>query len=51
MDVMVTGKLDRDLIGVFVNWGGYQQLNCTQNGSDPIVKMRGEPMVLVRFKL
>lgn len=52
MDVLMTVKLPDDIIGIYISWGGYRELNCSaQNNTDPIIKMRGEPTVLVRLDL
>lgn len=49
MDVLMTVRLDK-LIGIYISWGGYKNLNCSViNDTEPILKMRGEPTVLVKF--
>lgn len=45
MDVIFTVKLEGDMIGVFINWGGSDYLNCSSNDTTPI-KMIGEPLAL-----
>lgn len=46
MDVMFTVKLDDRKVGVYINYGGSDHLNCTSNDTEPIITMRGEPMAL-----
>lgn len=51
MDVMFTVKMREDdesnqEIGIFINWGGSDYINCTKNDSDPIIRMIGEPLAL-----
>lgn len=46
MDAMFTVKLDDNKIGVYINYGGSNHINCTSNGTDPIIKMTGEPLAL-----
>lgn len=46
MDVMFTSKVDDKKVGVFINWGGSDHINCTANGTDPIVTLLGEPLAL-----
>lgn len=46
MDVMFTVKLDGDEVGVYVNYGGSNHINCTANETEPIIKMIGEPLAL-----
>lgn len=36
MDVMFTVRLEGDKIGVFINWGGSDHLNCSSNDTEPI---------------
>lgn len=45
MDVMFTVKLDDEKVGVFINWGESDKLNCSANDTEPIV-MLGEPLAL-----
>lgn len=45
MDVMFTIKLEGEKVGVFINWGGSDNLNCSSNDSLPI-EMLGEPLAL-----
>lgn len=46
MDMMFTVKLDKDKIGVYINYGGSDHLNCTGNDTDPVITMLGEPLAL-----
>lgn len=45
MDVMFTVKLEDEKVGVFISWGGSDNLNCSGNDTEPIV-MLGEPLAL-----
>lgn len=46
MDLMITVKDKDDLLHVYVNWGGSEYLNCTDENVDPLIKVRGEPVAL-----
>lgn len=46
MDVMFTVKLDDDKIGVYINWGGSDHMNCTLNDTKPVITMTGEPLAI-----
>lgn len=47
MDVLFTARLDDDIVGVYINWGGSSYINCTTNNkTNPIIKMKGEPIAL-----
>lgn len=46
MDMMVTVDLGGDKIGVFINWGGSNHLNCSEPNAEPYVTMKGEPLAL-----
>lgn len=47
MDVMITYKISGDnKIGVMINWGGSDHLNCSSNDTEPLIKMTGEPLAL-----
>lgn len=46
MDLLITTKTNKDdVLGIYINWGGSDYLNCT-DGKEPIIKMRGEPVAL-----
>lgn len=46
MDVMITYKMGGDKVGVMINWGGSDHLNCSSNDTEPLIKMTGEPLAL-----
>lgn len=46
MDVMHTVKIGEDKIGVYINWGGSDHLNCSANDTEPLIRMIGEPLAL-----
>lgn len=46
MDLMITTRMDRDILGVYINWGGSDYLNCTDESQNPLIRMRGEPVAL-----
>lgn len=46
MDLMITVKDKDDLLNVYVNWGGSEYVNCTDENVDPLIKVRGEPVAL-----
>jgi integrin alpha FG-GAP repeat containing protein 1 len=46
MDVMFTSRIDENKVGVYINYGGSDHLNCTQNDTAPIIEMRGEPLAI-----
>lgn len=46
MDMMVTVDMGDDTIGVFINWGGSNHLNCSEPDAKPYVIMKGEPLAL-----
>lgn len=45
MDVMFTARIDKEKVGVYINWGGSDHMNCTSNDTQPLV-MTGEPLAL-----
>lgn len=46
MDLMITTKgKDDDKLHVYINWGGSEYLNCTDE-KEPLIKMLGEPVAL-----
>lgn len=46
MDLLITTKTNkRDVLGIYVNWGGSEYLNCTDE-KNPIIQMIGEPVAL-----
>lgn len=47
MDVMFTVKLGDDgHVGVYINYGESDQMNCTSNGTKPLIEMLGEPLAI-----
>ncbi len=47
MDVLFTAKLEDDIVGVYINWGGSNYINCTTSTrANPIIKLKGEPIAL-----
>lgn len=49
MDLMITTRIDSaklDTLGVYINWGGSDYLNCTDETLPPLIRMRGEPVAL-----
>lgn len=46
MDMMVTVDLGDEKIGVYINWGGSNHLNCSEPDALPYVTMKGEPLAL-----
>lgn len=47
MDVLMTVRTtDPNILAVYVNWGDSDKLNCTREGSEPLFRMRGEPVAL-----
>lgn len=49
MDVMFTVALttgDRNRLGVYINWGGADSLNCTSEDAPPLIEITGEPVAL-----
>lgn len=48
MDLMIVTKQknDSDNRYVYINWGGSEYLNCTDESSDALIKMHGEPVAL-----
>lgn len=46
MDVLITAKIPgTNKLGVYINWGGSDYLNCTQE-TEPILVVTGEPVAL-----
>lgn len=46
MDLLITTKTKKpDILGIYINWGGSEYLNCT-DGKQPIIEMVGEPVAL-----
>lgn len=46
MDLLITTKTNKnDVLGIYINWGGSEYLNCTDE-KQPIIEMRGEPVAL-----
>lgn len=52
MDVLITARRnghdtdDERILSVYINWGGSDQLNCTDETAAPVLRMRGEPVAL-----
>ncbi|CAO1393036.1 unnamed protein product [Diamesa serratosioi] len=46
MDVMFTVKVNESSVGIFINYGGSDYMNCTKNDTQPIIVMLGEPLAL-----
>lgn len=52
MDLMITTRRNSDhyehknSLDVYINWGGVDYLNCTDEHQDPLIRMRGEPVAL-----
>lgn len=46
MDLMITTRMDHEILGVYINWGGSEYLNCTDETKSPLIKVRGEPVAL-----
>lgn len=47
MDVLITTKTQNPLeLGVYINWGMSDALNCTDETKQPIIQMKGEPVAL-----
>lgn len=47
MDIMFTAKLNEEgKVGVFVNYGESDKMNCTVNGTEPLIEMLGEPLAM-----
>ncbi|XP_055530629.1 T-cell immunomodulatory protein [Wyeomyia smithii] len=46
MDVMFTVKHDEEHQAVYINWGGSEYMNCTQEDEEPLIVMRGQPLAL-----
>ena len=42
---MFTSRIDDKKVGIYVNFGGSDQINCT-SGTEPIVTMLGEPLAM-----
>lgn len=46
MDLLITTKTSRtDVLGIYINWGGSDYLNCTDE-KQPLIEMIGEPVAL-----
>lgn len=47
MDLLITTRTEHpDVLGVYINWGGSDYINCTDESSAPLLRMRGEPVAL-----
>lgn len=48
MDLLITCKSNTNssLLDVYINWGGLDTLNCTDENSEPLFRMIGEPVAL-----
>lgn len=46
MDLLITTKTSKtDVLAIYINWGGSDILNCTDE-NQPVIKMIGEPVAL-----
>ncbi len=46
MDLLITTKTSKaDVLGIYINWGGLDRLNCSVD-KEPIIEMIGEPVAL-----
>lgn len=46
MDLLITTKTSKtDVLGIYINWGGSEYLNCTDE-KQPLIEMIGEPVAL-----
>lgn len=46
MDLLITTKTDSPgVLGIYINWGGSEYLNCTET-TKPLIEMIGEPVAL-----
>lgn len=50
MDVLFTARLtnttDDNRVGVYINWGGADTMNCSSENVPPLIVITGEPMAL-----
>lgn len=48
MDLLITSRsnVSDDLLEVYINWGGSDVLNCTDENEEPLLRMIGEPVAL-----
>jgi len=47
MDLLITTKTDKPgVLGIHINWGGSEYLNCTADEQKPLIEMIGEPVAL-----
>lgn len=47
MDLLITSNhTSNGLLAVYINWGGSDTLNCTDENADPLFWMTGEPVAL-----
>lgn len=47
MDLLITTRTEHpDVLGVYINWGGSDYVNCTDEANAPLLRMRGEPVAL-----
>lgn len=49
MDVLFTVRMsnvadDRNRLGVYINWGGADTMNCTSENIPPLIEITGEPL-------
>ncbi|XP_055614455.1 T-cell immunomodulatory protein [Uranotaenia lowii] len=47
MDVLFTVRREKhEENAVFINWGGSEYMNCTQEDEEPLIIMKGQPLAL-----
>lgn len=47
MDLLITTRTkDKAILAIYINWGGSDSLNCTDETTMPLIRMRGEPVAL-----
>lgn len=47
MDLLITSRSHiKGLLDVYINWGGSDTLNCTDEHAEPLIRMIGEPVAL-----
>uniref|UniRef100_U5EUY6 Putative conserved plasma membrane protein n=1 Tax=Corethrella appendiculata TaxID=1370023 RepID=U5EUY6_9DIPT len=46
MDLLFTVEAEENILHVYINFGGSDYINCTEENSQPLIKMKGEPLAL-----
>lgn len=47
MDLLITTKIGgSENLGIYINWGGSEYLNCTNENEKPIIEVFGQPVAL-----